>query len=96
MAKVKERPKLLGVFIKPFLCTGAMAAVAYSAYKLIYAIGSGILGTGRFAVIVFLGISILVGIAIYAILIIRTHTITKEDMLLVPKGEKLAKILRIK
>ena len=96
IVKVKERPKLLGVFVKPFLCTSVMAAVAYSAYKLINTFGSGILGTGRFAVIVFLGISILVGVAVYAILIIRTHTVTKEDMLLVPKGEKLVKIFGIK
>jgi len=96
MVKVKGRPKLIGVFIKPLLCTAAMAGVAFLTYTLVNWLGSGIIGTGRFATIVFLGIAILVAAAVYAVLIIATRTITKEDMMLVPKGEKLAKILHIK
>jgi stage V sporulation protein B len=96
LIKVKERPKLIGVFIKPLLCTAAMTVVAYSAYKLIYWLCSGFMGTGRLSIIIFLGVTILLAVVVYAVLIIVTRAITKEDMMLVPKGEKLAKILKIR
>ena len=96
LRKVEERPKFASVFIKPLLCTAAMSGVAFVTYKLAHSLGSGRLGTDRFAVIVYLGVAMLVAVIVYAVLIIVTRTITKEDMLLIPKGEKLAKLLRIK
>ena len=94
--RVKERPKFAGVFLKPLLCTAAMSAAAYLTYELLSRVGSGIIGTGRMAVTVYLAGSILIGVAVYCALIIVTKTITKDDMALVPKGEKLAKLLRIR
>jgi len=96
MIKVKERPKFLRVFVKPLLCTAVMAAAAFFVYKLVYMIGEGLIGTGRIATAAFLAVAILVAVAVYAVLIILTRTITMDDMKLVPKGEKFAKILRIR
>ena len=96
IAMVKERPKYSAVFIKPLLCTAAMAVVAYLVYELLYWLGSGLIGTARYAVIVYLAGAIVAGIAVYVVFIIVTRTITIEDMKLVPKGEKLAKILRVR
>ena len=96
LIKVKERPKISGVFFRPLLCTAAMAVVAYLVYELAHRVGSGLIGTGRLSVVVFLGAAILIAVAVYAVLIVVTRTITKEDMLLVPKGEKLARILKIR
>ena len=96
MIKVKDRPKFGGVFIKPLLCTAVMAAVAYFVYELARRVGGGMIGTGRFATIAYLAVAIVIAIAVFGVLIILTRTVTMEDMKLVPKGEKLAKILRIK
>ena len=96
MIRVKERPKFTGVFLKPLICTAVMATVAFFAYELLSRLGSGIIGGGRMAVTVFLAGAIIVAVVVYAVLIIATKTITKEDMALVPKGEKLAKLLRIR
>jgi stage V sporulation protein B len=96
MIKVKDRPKFGGVFVKPLICTAAMAVVAYFVYALVNKIGTGILGSGRFAVVVFLAAAIVIAAIAYLVLIIVTRTITMDDMKLVPKGEKLAKILRIR
>ena len=96
MMKIKERPKFGSVFIKPLLCTAAMAAVAFSVYLLAEKLGAGFLGTGLVAVRVYLVVAIMIAVAIYGILIIGTRTITMDDMKLVPKGEKLAKKLRIR
>ena len=72
-----------------------MAVTAYVVYNLMYWVGSGIIGTGRYAISFYLAVSIIAGITVYGVLIIVTRTVTMEDMKLVPKGEKLAKILRI-
>ena len=96
MVKVKDRPKFGSVFIKPLMCTAAMAALAYFSYGLAHRIGAASIGAGRFAVIVYLAVAIVISVAVFGILIIVTRTVTMEDMKLVPKGEKLAKILRIK
>ena len=93
---VKEKPKFGAVFAKPLFCTAMMAAAAYFVYKLTSLLGSGLIGSGRFAVSVFLAISIAVAVALYAVLIIITRTITLDDMKLVPKGEIIARKLRIR
>ena len=41
------------------------------------------------------GIPIAVGAAVYFVCVILMKTITREDCLLLPKGEKIAKLLRL-
>jgi stage V sporulation protein B len=41
------------------------------------------------------GVPILVGVAIYVIAVIKLKAITREDCLLLPKGEKIAKFLHL-
>jgi len=96
MARVKDRPKFGHVFIKPLFCSAVMAGAAFAVYRALYWLFIGILGAGRYAVAAYLGLSMIAGIAVYGLLIIVTRTITMDDMKLVPKGEKLAKMLRIK
>jgi len=96
MAKVKERPKFRGVFIKPLLCSAAMAGAAFLAYQAAHWAGAGIIGEGRFAVILYLGAAVFVGIAVYGVLIVVSRTVTTEDMKLVPRGARFARLLRIR
>jgi stage V sporulation protein B len=93
--KIKDGPKFSGVFIKPLMCTAVMAAVVFFLYRLLYWFGSGFIGTGRTAVTIYLCAAIIIGITVYGVLIIATRTVTMEDMKLVPRGEKLARILHI-
>jgi stage V sporulation protein B len=94
--KIKNRPKFAVVFFKPLLCTAIMAVVAHFTYILFQYVGSGIIGTGRMAISLYLAVAMLIAIIVYGVLIVMTRAITLEDMKLVPKGEKLAKILRIR
>jgi len=96
ITKIKYRPKFGRTFIKPLLCSLVMAAAAYFVYGLFYRLGAGFIGTGRFAVSAYLAASIAVSAALFVVLIVVTRTVTMEDMKLVPKGEKLARVLRIK
>ena len=45
--------------------------------------------------VVLCGVPIVIGIAVYAVGIVLFKTIKKEDCLLLPKGEKLAKLLKL-
>lgn len=96
VSKVKNRPNFGRVFFKPALCTAIMGVAAWAVYGLLYRIGAPSLGTGRFALAAYMFPAIIVAIVVYAILIIATKTVTKEDMKHVPRGEKLSKILKIK
>ena len=83
---VAQKPHYLSLFCKPALCTAVMGAAA----KLSYVLFAGMFGN---AISVF-G-SICVAVAVYAICVLLFRVITREDLLLLPKGDKIAKILRI-
>ena len=94
--KIKARMKVISGFIKPLVCASIMAAFAYLTYKGMHLLGSGTLGSGVNAVRLYLAIAILVGVIVYVALVILTRAITKDDLALVPKGEKIAKLLRVR
>ena len=85
--KIKEHPNLFKVSIRPLICSLIMGAGAWAVYGLAsrYAgeLVSMICGIGA-------------AVIIYAVLIIAFKAITRDDMKLLPKGEKIADILRIK
>ena len=70
--------------VKPFLATFAMAICSYAVYLLL-----GGINAGRMVTI----ISILIAIIIYALAIIALKLFTKEELLMIPYGHKLYKIL---
>ena len=96
LIKVNKKLKFGVAFLKPFFCTAIMSVVAFLTYKLVFLLGAGALGVGRLAQVVYLAASIFVAVIVYGILIIVMRAITMEDMVLVPKGEKVAKILKIR
>lgn len=96
LTKLEERPNFAKISIGPALCSIVMGVAAWAVYSLLSSVGSGVLGTGRLATTVYLAVSIVIAVIVYGILIIVTKTITKEDMKLIPKGEKIAKLLKIR
>ena len=95
-AKVKEKPKFSKAFFRPLLCTAVMAVATFLTYEGLFRLGLGTIGTHRLAITAFLMVAILVGILVYGIFVVVTRTVTMDDMKLVPRGAKLAKLLRIK
>ncbi len=96
VVKVENKPNIAKVFVKPALCTAVMGVAAWAVYELLYKVGSAALGGGRLALLVCLIGAIAVAIIVYGILVIATKTVTREDMKLVPKGERIANFLKIK
>lgn len=92
IVRIKDHPKFGKIIFKPLLCSVIMGAAAYSMYGII----SKALPSGRMGLMISLLMAIVIGIVVYVILVVATRTLTKEDMKLVPKGEKIAKILHIK
>ena len=85
---LQEPPKLLPALWKTGISALIMGVVAYFAYRLL----TGFIGS---VAICCLG-AIAAAVVVYLLLVIVLKAITYEDCLFLPKGEKIAKILRIK
>lgn len=94
--KLPQRPKLSRVFVMPILNCAAMGLTAW----LVYPAALGLLKAGpepsRMIAIAALTLTISLAVLVYLVLTVFTRAITVEDMKLIPKGEKLARLLRIK
>jgi stage V sporulation protein B len=94
--RLPQRPKFFAAFIKPFVCAVIMAFTAFLSYRLFYFLGSGLIGTERSAVVLYLTLSIVLAIFVYGFLVVITRAVTKEDMKLVPKGELIGRLLKVR
>jgi len=96
LVKIKERPAWGRVILRPLICTAVMGGAAWAVYGLAEKALLPMLGMGRWPLAVCMVIAIGAAVAVYGVLIILTRTITLEDMKLVPKGEKIARLLHIR
>ena len=110
IARVKNRPKFSKVFIRPLLCSVAMACACFGIFTLvselniISALSELFSGSLNFSFALseqlsnglFLLLAVIVGVTVYGFLIVVSKTITMDDMKLVPKGAKIAKLLKIR
>jgi len=88
--KVAQKPRLLQNLLRPAIPALVMGVVVFFCYRALVAV-LGIDGSR----IILAGAPIAVGVVVYFVCVILTKTITREDCLLLPKGEKIAKLLRL-
>ena len=82
-------PRFLRAFLKPFVPSVIMAAAAWATYGLL----TNFLHMGNsLATIGGIG----VGVVVYLVLVLALRVLSREDLELMPKGDKIAKILHIK
>ena len=82
-------PSFLRAFLKPFVPSVIMAAAAWATYGLL----TNFLHMGNsLATIGGIG----VGVVVYLVLVLALRVLSREDLALMPKGDKIAKILHIK
>lgn len=83
---VAEKPRYVSLFAKPLVCSVIMGFAADAAYGLLSDLGNvpAVLSAILFAV------------AVYALLVLALRVITRDDLLMLPKGEKIANLLRLK
>ena len=92
---IPNRPRYLPIFLKPLAASALMGGGAWAVYGLLsrlLARGGELSRTGNAAATL---TAILVAVVIYGVLIIALHAISREDLSLMPKGDKLARLLRL-
>ena len=93
--KMKVAPRYGRAFLPPVVSTLVMAACAWA----VFGIASRLLHVmehGRLLLAAVLVVSIGIAVVIYVVMVVVTKSVTLEDMKLIPKGEKIAKLLHIK
>ncbi|EJZ70687.1 putative polysaccharide biosynthesis protein [Lachnoanaerobaculum sp. OBRC5-5] len=80
------KQELIKTYLMPFICAGLMGIVVYIVYTFILRFSS--------SRVMLTLIPIMVGAPVYAILLIGTRTISKNEILQMPKGRKLVNILQ--
>ena len=94
--KVKQRPSFVRSCVMPAICTIIMGAAAWASYGLISRAGEAILGSDRIFTAIYMVAAIGIAVVIYGIMIIVTGTVTTKDMELIPKGDKIGKLLHVR
>ena len=86
---MEDKPDYLALFCKPLLASLLMAFCARGVYALLHA---------RLALSALFSVAGAVGsaVVVYFVLVLALQIITAEDLSLLPKGDKVAKVLRIR
>ena len=87
---VPQKSQILQNLLRPLLPAAFMGAAVWGIYRILIAL-LGADGSRIFLC----GIPVAVGVAVYAVCIVVFKAIRREDCLLLPKGEKIAKLLRL-
>ena len=83
-----QAPRLVSNLLRPFLAAAIMGVITYAAWFGLKYIGIG-------SRLILCGAPILVGVVVYVLAAVKIKVVTREDCLLLPKGEKIAKLLKL-
>ena len=83
-------PMTLG---KPLFAGLTMSVVVFALYQIGFTVFTSLMGSSNLVNAISAAIAILAGAFVYGAMLLVTKAITAEEILLLPKGEKLAKIL---
>ena len=84
---LRGRPKYFSIFLKPLAAAAVMGAGAWAVYGLAFKLTS----SNSLSVVAAIGVAVVV----YGVLIVALKAIDRNDLALMPKGEKIAKLLRL-
>ena len=90
--ELDSRPRLLRCFAGPVLSSLLMALVA----RGVYGLGTRVLGQGKMGLLLGLAAAILLAVVVYVAAAVLSRSVTREDMHLIPGGEKIAKLLHMR
>ena len=87
---VPQKPALLRNLLRSVLPAALMGVAVYGVYWLL----TFLLGAEGSRILL-CGVPIMVGVAVYCLAVVKCKAITAEDCMLLPKGEKIAKLLKL-
>lgn len=85
------------VYGKPLLCAAVMGAAARLVYEILYAASAPLENLRRgyyFRNLVPCIIAIVIAVVIYGFMLVKTKTMTRENILSLPKGDRIVRILQ--
>jgi len=84
-----------GYFLRPLLASLVMAFSARGVYALCahFLLSEG---SGRGMLLLCVGAAIAVAVVVYAVLVLTLRILTRDDLALLPRGEKLARVLHVR
>ena len=83
-----QAPKLVSNLLRPFLAAAIMGVITYGAWF-------GLKYAGITSRLILCAAPILVGVLVYVVAAVKIKVVTREDCLLLPKGEKIANLLKL-
>ena len=85
-----------GYFLRPLFASLVMAFAARGVYALAaHFLIPSVEEAGRLTLLLCVGLAIGVAVVIYGVLVLALHCIRRSDLELLPKGDKLARLLHI-
>ncbi len=96
--KAPDCPKLLPLFIRPLLASLLMGGCAWGVFTVLRSVfrSAGLFQSGRMMFLVPAVLAVGVGVVLYLVFIVVLKAITREELELVPKGERIARLLHVK
>ena len=101
---IPNRPRLLPIFVKPAIASAIMGEAAWAVYGLLSRVltaeqvneaGETIRVVSRMGNALGIFLAIAVAGVVYLVLVVAIRAISKDDLALMPKGDKLARLLRL-
>ena len=90
---VPQKPALVKNLLRPLLPVVIMGAAVYGCYwGLTQWLGTDV---GTMATVLQCGVPVVLGVVVYFVCVVLFKTITANDCKLLPKGEKIARLLRL-
>ena len=80
------RQNVFETFVKPFICAGVMGAGCFGIYKLF----NSLIKINAISTIV----AIIAAVVIYALMLVITKTVTEDELLSMPKGAMIVKLMK--
>ena len=81
-------PAIVKNLARPFLASAIMGIFVYGSLQ-------GLKYLGVTSRLILCALPIIIGVAVYLVAAVRIKVVTREDCLLLPKGEKIAKLLKL-
>jgi hypothetical protein len=93
---IPKRPRYLPIFVKPVAASVLMGGAAWAMYGLLSRLlaGSGGALSRVGSAVATLG-AIGVAAVVYCVLVVAMRAISKDDLSLMPKGDKIARLLKL-
>ena len=92
---IPNRPRYSTIFVKPLAASALMGGAAWAVYGLLARLLSGGEALSRTGNAVAVLAAIGVAVVIYLVLIVALRAFSREDLSLMPKGDKIARLLRM-